>query len=103
MIAKVCDVIQAEAVPGELVVVSTQTDRLQAATILTEGGLSLPGTYLPKHLGELSVIGRWGPEQTARALAEFMFRSHPVMQEESYRNWLSAISKAMTEDPEYSQ
>lgn len=103
MIVKVCDVIRVDNHSDELVVTGTQLDRLQAATIIPERRLTIPGTYLPRHLGHITIVGHWSPSQIAQSIADSMFRDYPEKGQEVYEDWLRSLITSMADDIAYVQ
>ncbi len=100
-----CDVIISASNPEtQLLVVETSPDRLQAGTIVLRSELevvTLPGTYLPKHLGSVSTIEVWEYERAAKALARALFDEDHARHASFVVDWQNSLRSARTHNPPF--
>lgn len=100
-----CDVVTGTQIyPQELLVVEVSPQTFQAGTILVRDNMeivTMPGTYLPEHVGRITILGSWGLERAARALATALFVEGSDLHGKYTSMWLDSLAQTRSTDSSF--
>ena len=92
-------------IENPLLVFETQPTRLEAGDIvLGKSGsevITPPGTYLPQHLGKLTIVESWDVDRAAKALARGMFGADSPLFDEWVANYHDDLVENLTNNASF--
>lgn len=101
---KPCDVIAVPGISDSLLVVETDLKVIQAGTIAHRDSqeiVTIPGTYLPEHLGAIAVIDSWDIGRAAEALARGLFGGNNRLYDRYVTIWRQSLVHAKMSNPPF--